>query len=103
MFPSRLRLSATRLPKTNSCLSASSRPDFLPLISSLLFFILTASVSAQNLILEFDGRNSYVQLPADIYRDLPEATIEAWVKLSQDLQMEEIIRVIETLEASAES
>jgi len=46
----------------------------------LVPLILTITAAADNLVLDLDGKNSYVQLPADIYLDLHEATIEAWVK-----------------------
>lgn len=34
----------------------------------------------QNLVLDLDGQDSYIQLPADLCRDLDGATIEAWIK-----------------------
>jgi signal transduction histidine kinase/CheY-like chemotaxis protein/ligand-binding sensor domain-containing protein len=41
-----------------------------------------ASVSAQqeNRVLDLDGKGSYVELPSNIFTNVTEATIEAWVK-----------------------
>ena len=38
------------------------------------------SQPATNLVLELDGKNSYVQLPSNIFNELDEATVEGWVK-----------------------
>ena len=46
----------------------------------LFFFFLSSPVLAQNRVLELDGQDSYVQLPAHLFDDLEEATVEAWVK-----------------------
>lgn len=50
---------------------------------SFIIFLLIATISltatAQNLVLDLDGKGSYVQLPKNIYLDLGESTIEAWV------------------------
>jgi len=35
---------------------------------------------APNRVLELDGTNSYVRLPVEVFKNLPEATIEGWVK-----------------------
>jgi len=50
------------------------------IIAVLVPLILTTTAAADNLALDLDGKNSYVQLPSDIYLDLHESTIEAWVK-----------------------
>jgi hypothetical protein len=54
-------------------------------LSLYILFILVISLSAtaQNRVLDFDGKGSYVTLPSDIYLDLEEATIEAWVLWKQ--------------------
>src|SRR6266404_1509605 len=36
--------------------------------------------SPTNFVLQLDGYNSYIELPPNIFNDLDEATIEAWVK-----------------------
>ena len=36
--------------------------------------------AATNHILELDGRGGYVELPPNIFNDLDEATVEAWVR-----------------------
>ena len=53
------------------------KPLIIAVLAPLMFTIVAA---ADNLVLDLDGKNSYVQLPSDIYLDLHEATIEAWVK-----------------------
>ncbi len=42
--------------------------------------MLHAQSPATNLVLEFDGTNSYVELPPNIFNNLDAATVEAWVK-----------------------
>src|SRR2546427_10005495 len=42
-------------------------------------FMLHAQPSATNRVLELDGNGSYVELPANIFNDLTEATVEGWV------------------------
>ena len=39
-----------------------------------------ARLPANARVLEFDGTNSYVELPPDIFNGLEEATVEGWVK-----------------------
>jgi hypothetical protein len=39
-----------------------------------------AQPAAPNRVLELDGRDSYVELPPNIFNDFDEATVEAWVK-----------------------
>jgi len=51
----------------------------LSFITFLLIATISLTATAQNLVLDLDGKGSYVQLPKDIYLDLEEATIEAWV------------------------
>jgi len=51
----------------------------LSFITLLLITTIPLTAIAQNLVLDLDGKGSYVQLPKDIYLDLEEATIEAWV------------------------
>src|SRR5437016_1496927 len=43
-------------------------------------FICTAGASAQNRVLQLDGTNSFVELPADGFTNLTEVTVEGWVK-----------------------
>ncbi|MBI3413834.1 MAG: carboxypeptidase regulatory-like domain-containing protein [Verrucomicrobia bacterium] len=48
-------------------------------------FTQTATLHAQpaapaNRVLELDGKGSYVQLPPNVFNELTEATVEAWVK-----------------------
>ena len=42
------------------------------------------SQAATNHVLELDGNGSYVELPPNIFNDLTEATVEAWVKWRSD-------------------
>ncbi|HYV27989.1 MAG TPA: LamG-like jellyroll fold domain-containing protein, partial [Candidatus Eisenbacteria bacterium] len=51
----------------------------LGLILTLLF-ALAGSAFAQRHVLELDGKTGYVELPPNIFNDLDEATVEAWVK-----------------------
>ena len=39
-----------------------------------------AVVGATNRVLELDGKGSFVELPAGIFAQLTEATVEGWVK-----------------------
>src|SRR5213594_3203859 len=39
-----------------------------------------AQPSATNRVLELDGTGGYVELPPNIFNDLDEATVEAWVR-----------------------
>src|SRR3989454_6853233 len=43
-------------------------------------FTLHAQPTATNRVLELDGEGSYVELPPNIFNDLDEATVEAWVR-----------------------
>ena len=52
---------------------------FLCIIISLTL-IFTITAAAKNSVLQLDGQGDYVQLPDNIFNDLDEATIEAWVK-----------------------
>ena len=50
------------------------------------FLALIGRVEAQpasitNRVLELDGNGSYVELPPNIFNDLDEATIQAWIEL----------------------
>src|ERR1041385_5342553 len=40
-----------------------------------------------NRVLDLDGNDSYVELPQNIFNDLENATIEAWVKFNTDASM----------------
>ena len=54
-----------------------------PLYHVLIWLLvaLAAGVGhAQNLVLQLDGEGDYVQLPGDLFSDLDEATVEAWIK-----------------------
>jgi tetratricopeptide (TPR) repeat protein len=52
----------------------------------LMFTLSTLTVSAQGQqglqmdVLKFDGKTGYVELPQNLFDQLPQATIEAWVK-----------------------
>src|SRR5262245_13158297 len=39
-----------------------------------------AQPASPNRVLELDGAGSYVELPANIFNDLTEATVEVWVR-----------------------
>ena len=55
----------------------------LPCLSVLLFAQfppLQAQPAATNHVLELDGTRGYVELPPDVFNDLTEATVEAWVR-----------------------
>src|SRR5262245_19565881 len=39
-----------------------------------------AAASNTNYVLELDGTGGYVELPPNIFNDLTEATVEAWVR-----------------------
>src|SRR5438132_1426048 len=56
--------------------------NWLPLISLVLSqsLALQAQPSATNRVLELDGTGGYVELPPNIFNDLEEATVEAWVR-----------------------
>ncbi|MSU36744.1 MAG: hypothetical protein EXS36_16930 [Pedosphaera sp.] len=41
---------------------------------------LHAQPAATNHVLELDGKDSYVELPPNVFNGLTEATVEAWVK-----------------------
>jgi len=47
---------------------------------SVQLFALHAQPAAINRVLDLDGKDSYVELPPNIFNDLDEATVEAWVK-----------------------
>ena len=55
-----------------------------PLVLALSLLSLDAiyaqSTAESNKVLRLDGDGDYVQLPADIFNNLEEATVEAWVK-----------------------
>src|SRR5207248_8623915 len=60
---------ASRLEKCRSlCFSLS------------MAFICTTGAFAQNRVLELDGTNSFVELPANAFTNLDEVTVEGWVK-----------------------
>jgi hypothetical protein len=42
--------------------------------------MVTLLCPAQNRVLELDGNGSYVELPANIFRELKEVTVEVWAK-----------------------
>src|SRR3989442_108062 len=42
--------------------------------------VLHAQPAAPNRVLDLDGKTGYVELPPNIFSDLTEATVEAWVK-----------------------
>src|SRR5262245_27165947 len=42
--------------------------------------ILQAQTHSTNYVLELDGTGGYVELPPNIFNDLEEATVEAWVR-----------------------
>src|SRR5262245_30298213 len=42
--------------------------------------ILQAQTASTNCVLELDGTGGYVELPPNIFNDLEEATVEAWVR-----------------------
>ena len=46
----------------------------------LFMLVFTITATAQNRVLQLDGDGDYVKLPSNIFNDLDEATIEAWVK-----------------------
>lgn len=45
-----------------------------------IVFCDAGKAAAQNHVLDLDGEGSYLELPGPIFRDLQEATVEAWVK-----------------------
>jgi hypothetical protein len=50
------------------------------LIIALFGWLTVVPAFAQNRVLELDGNGSYVELPPNIFRNLNEATVEAWAK-----------------------
>jgi hypothetical protein len=55
----------------------------LIVLQALLALALITSTSiarAENQVLRLDGKGSYVELPPNIFKDLTQATVEAWVK-----------------------
>src|SRR6185436_17716165 len=46
----------------------------------LLGFACVFGAFGQNRVLQLDGKDSYVQLPSDVFNELTEATVEGWVK-----------------------
>ncbi|MDA0335917.1 MAG: hypothetical protein O2782_12180, partial [bacterium] len=50
------------------------------LLCALLLLLTTRLATAQNQVLELDGKGSYVQLPPHIFDGLEAATVEAWVR-----------------------
>ena len=68
-------------------LQASVEPQKISraLLLALVLVLAALNVSAQttavtNRALKLDGQGSYVELPPDIFHDLTQATVEAWVK-----------------------
>ena len=49
-------------------------------LCAVLLFFLCSPALAQNQVLELDGKDSFVQLPAHIFDGLEAATVEAWVR-----------------------
>ena len=49
----------------------------------LIFNVRAGNVSAQNKVLKLDGNASYVELPPNIFKDLTQATVEAWVRFER--------------------
>src|SRR5262245_53883802 len=45
-----------------------------------LLFALAGTAFSQNRVLDLDGSGGYVELPPNIFSDLTEATVEAWVR-----------------------
>src|ERR1035438_5007773 len=65
-----------RPPRVVACLRLGLMAFLLfPLVSSL-----TAQPTSTNRVLELDGTGGYVELPPNIFNDLDEATVEAWVR-----------------------
>ncbi len=64
--------------------SYRSRAVLVCFALGVLFLCQSLTVSAQpaftNRVLELDGHGSYVELPANIFTNLAEATVEGWVK-----------------------
>jgi hypothetical protein len=50
------------------------------LLTFVVFLLTGRAFTAENRVLELDGSGSYVELPADIFNNLEEATVEGWVK-----------------------
>src|SRR5882724_6489599 len=60
---------------------AKGRLARLVLLFSLAILLSNISIAfAQNRVLELDGTGGYVELPPNIFNDLEEATVEAWVR-----------------------
>src|SRR5882724_13575286 len=60
---------------------AKGRLARLVLLFSLAILLSNISIAfAQNRVLELDGTGGYVELPPNIFNDLDEATVEAWVR-----------------------
>jgi signal transduction histidine kinase/DNA-binding response OmpR family regulator len=60
-------------------------PTFICLLASVGLLVRPAVAHAQevsrtNSVLELDGQDSYLELPPNIFNDLTEATVEAWVR-----------------------
>jgi hypothetical protein len=53
---------------------------FAALLLLLSVWSLHAQPASTNRVLELDGNGSYVELPANIFNDLKEATVEGWFK-----------------------
>ena len=63
-------------PRVVACLRLGLMAFLLfPLVSSL-----TAQPISTNRVLELDGTGGYVELPPNVFNDLDEATVEAWVR-----------------------
>lgn len=52
------------------------------LITTFLLWAAHPPLHAQNRALDLDGRQSYIELPRDVFTNLTQATIEAWVKFN---------------------
>jgi hypothetical protein len=50
------------------------------LLCATLLLCTAQLATAQNQVLKLDGKDGYVQLPGNIFGQLEEATVEAWVK-----------------------
>ncbi len=69
-------------------LAAKQSQGWCNFVATLCFFVglfyllspLHAQPAATNRVLDLDGKDSYVELPPNIFNDLDEATVEAWVR-----------------------
>jgi signal transduction histidine kinase/CheY-like chemotaxis protein len=77
-----------KLNAQRSKLKGSSKPQCgLWIMSLVLLFARLATIHAQpaapNRVLELDGTGSYVRLPANVFANLTQATVEAWVRIGR--------------------